>query len=276
MPNPERKKTRRRHRRYKAPSKREKRCREARFTENHEFDFKTGLSHGEHDFCRIGLYGPLNYATQSPKWSSKNTISRCPLGCPICHGREPGCLGGERTERKFRQYQQSIAHAEEQLKQENNQYFRYISYFRTLGFLSYLRTFTFSFENPRRVFFSLYDQSVTVQMNPRYPKKWVAFQNKMDSSPFLTWKREKRCLVISPKQKKVFVCTGAITRFLVMRLFAPPPLYGGGATNRLRYARYQVLRLLFGKKSICRLIKAGGLNLTDYTYQCCSESYFGI
>jgi len=256
-------KERRRRRRYKASNKHEKHWRKSKFTESHEFDFKTGLSHGAHDLCRAGFYGPLDHARESLKDTSRN-ISRCPLDCRICHGREPGCMGGERTAKNHRKYQQSIAYVEEQLRQDNAKYWRYIEYFRTFASLYYLRTFTLSFGHPTEVFFSLYDQSVPVQIDPWYPVKSVAFQNQLSSFPFLTWKREMRCIVLSPKQKKSLMCLGASTKLLVKRLVP----YYDLSVNQYNYLRYNILRRLFGKKSIRRLLIQKSMDCG-----CCTKAY---
>ena len=258
----------RRQNRYKA-SRYDKRWRRAAFTQNYQKDTRTGLSRSAKDVGRSGLYGPLNYEHISPKYILVILKSRCPLNCPICKGREPGCQGSsERKEKNLSIYQASIARAEQKLRQENDGYKRHLVFFRTLAYLYYLRTFTFSFRNPSQVFFSLYDQSLAVVRYPYYPEQWVAFQNRLDSSPFLTWKREKRCIVLSPKQRKSFMCLGGITVFLAMH-FVP-------STQRLKvHLRAHILRRLFGQKSFRRLIQAGGLDPNGHMHQCCSKAYFG-
>lgn len=260
----------RRQNRYKNPSQHDKRVRRWKFTKNDRKDSKTGLIRGAHDNVRSGLLGPLTHVYESPKCNFVKICSRCPQDCPICHGREPGCPGGQRTENKRRIYQESVEHAKEQLRQENDKYARYLVSYRTFALLHYLRLFTFSSGNPSQVFFSLYyhDQSVTVQRNPYYPiKKWVAFQNQLDSAPFLTWKREKRCLVLSPKQKKFLMCLGEITRLLAMRLV--PSIQKWGC-----HARSSIFERFFGKDSICRLTKAGGLE-SNYIHTCHPKTFFG-
>ena len=258
-------KIRRRQRKYKATSKYDKRTRRMIFTKHHQKDSRTGLSHGPNDVCRSG--DPLIHVHVSPKCNFMRIRSRCPLNCPICHGREPGCLSGERKEKNLSIYQASVNDAELQLRKENDEYNRYIVFFRTLAYLHYLRAFTFSFRNTSQVFFSLYYQSLTVEKNPCYPVKCVAFQNRLDSSPFLTWKREKRCIVLSPKQRKNVICLGGSTRFLAMHLVS--------ANQRCEYLRFQILRRLFGQKSIHRLIQAGGLDPNVFSHQGSTKYYFG-
>jgi hypothetical protein len=231
-------------------------------------DSKTGLSRSEGDTGRSGLHGPLTYIRQSSKNTFSKIISRCPQDCPICHGEEPGCQGGwERKEKNLSRYRTSIDYAEQQLRKENSKYEKHLVFFRALAFLCYLRAFTFSSRYPSRVFFSLYYQSLAVDRNPYYPVKWVAFQNRLDSFPFLTWKREKRFIVLSPKQRKSLICLDGSTRFLVMHLVS--------ANQRCEYLRIQILRRLFGQKSIRRLLQAGGLDPNDFTHQCCTKFYFG-
>ena len=258
----------RRQNRYKAPSRYDKRVRMRKFIKNHRTDSITGLFRGKHDVVRSGLHGPLTYVKESPKWIFRKIFSRCPHYCPICHGREPGCPGGERTENKYRKYQQSIVNAEQQLRQENDEYEQYLVFYRTLALLHYLRRLiTFSSGNPRQVFFSIYYhyQGVTVQRNPCYPVKWVAFQNPLDSAPFLTWKREKRCLVLFLKQKKLLLCLSGSTKFLAMRLVPSIQKWG-------RHARSSIFERFFGRDSILRL--TGGLDPNDDTYQHSTNYYF--
>ena len=264
-------KIKKRQNRYKA-SRNDKRWRRAVFTQNYQKDSRTGLSRSAKDVGRSGLYGPLNYEHISPKYILVILKSRCPLDCLICKGRQPGCQGGwERKEKNLSIYQASVARAEQQLRQENDGYKRHLVFFRTLAYLYYLRTFTFSFRNPSPVFFSLYDQSLAVVRYPYYPEKWVAFQNRLDSAhsaSFLTWKREKRCIVLSPKQRKSFMCLSGITTFLAVHLVP--------STQRLKvYLRTHILRRLFGLKSFRRLIQAGGLDPNGHIHQCCSKAYFG-
>lgn len=255
-------KDRKRHNRWKAPSKSEKRARRSEFSKNHRDSAKTGLSHGPHDTVRSGLSGPFIYVYKSP--------SRCTSDCLFCKGSQPGCLDGERSEKKLRIYQKSVTHVEKQLREKNDGCMRNIVFFRTFDYLYYLRTFTFtlSFGNPSQVFFSLYDQSLTVQRNPHYPVEWVAFQNRLDSSPFLTWKREKRCIVLSPKQKNTLMYLGRSARFLAMYLVP-------NTQRCCRDLRFHILGRFFGQKSIYRAIKAGGLNPKSYTKQLRPELYFG-
>jgi hypothetical protein len=257
----------RRHNRYKS-SKFDKCRRRWKFTEKQKRDSKTGLSRSKNDVGRSCYYGPLTYEYESPA-NGLILKSRCPFDCPICKGREPGCQGSpERTEKNLSIYQASVARAEQKLRQENDGYKRHLVFFRTLAYLYYLRTFTFSFRNPSQVFFSLYDQSLAVVKYPYYPEQWVAFQNRLDSSPFLTWKREKRCIVLSPNQRKSFMCIGGSSAFLAMHLVP--------STQRLKvHLRSHILRRLFGQKSFRRLIQAGGLDPNGHMHQCCSKAYFG-
>lgn len=260
-------KVRRRQTRYKAVSKYGKNTRRMIFTKHNQEDSRTGLSRGPNDVCRSG--DPLIHVHVSPKCNFMRIRSRCPLNCLICHGREPGCLSGDRREKNLDIYQASVNDAELELQKENAKYEKYLGFFRTLALLYYLRRFTFSsFRNPSQVFFSLYYQSLTVEKNPCYSVKWVAFQNRLDSSPFLTWKREKRCIVLSQKQRKSLICLGGSTRFLAMHLVS--------ANQRCEYLRFQILRRLFGQKSIRRLIQAGGLDPNvGSNHQCCTQYYFG-
>ena len=230
-------------------------------------DPRTGFSRSEGDIGRSDLYGPHIHTRPSPKCTNITLKSRCRRDCPICRGEEPGCRGGSVTVGKLRRYQESVANAELKLTRDNDEYMRKIGFFRALACLYYLRTFTFSFRNLSQVFFSLYNQSLTVERNPNYPVKWVAFQNRLDSLPFLTWKTEPRCVVFSQRQKNSLICLGGSTRFLAMLLVF--------ATQRCGYLRSHILIRLFRKKSIHRLVRAGGLNPSVFTYQCRSESYFG-
>jgi hypothetical protein len=237
------------------------------FTKTCRTDSKTGLFRGKHDVARSGLLGPLTYVKESPKCNFKKIFSRCPPHCPICHGSEPGCPGGQRTETKYREYQESVAYVEQKLRQENDKYERYLVFYRTFALLHYLRLLTFSSGNPSQVFFSIYYhyQCVTVQRNPSYRIKSVAFQNQLDSTPFLTWKREKRCLVLSPEQKKFLMCLGEITRLLAIRLV--PSIQKWGC-----HARSSIFERFFGKDSICRL--TGGLDPNDDTYRNRTTKYY--
>ncbi len=250
-----------------------KRCnfrwfRMAEFIKNYRIDSITGLFRGKNDVARSGLHGPLTYVKESPKCNFKKIFSRCPPHCPICHGSEPGCPGGQRTETKYREYQDSVAYVEQKLRQENDKYERYLVFYRTFALLHYLRLLTFSSGNPSQVFFSIYyyDQGVTVQRNPNYPVKWVAFQNRLNSAPILTWKREKRCLVLFLKQKKMLMCLSGSTKFLAMRLVPSIQKWG-------RHARSSIFDRFFGRDSILRL--TGGLDPNDDTYQHCPKYYFG-
>ena len=257
-----------RKRRYKASGRSEKYRREREFTLRHQEDSTTGLSRGKGDTGRSGLHGGLIHQSVSLKCNWVILKSRCPPDCPICKGREPGCQGGlVRRQKKIAIYLASVEYAKQELRKENDGYKRHLVFFRTLAYLHYLRAFTFSFRNPSRVFFSLYYQNLTVQRNPSYPVKWVAFQNPLDSSELLDWKREKRCIVLSPNQRKTLMCLGGSAKFLGMHLVSD--------TQRCEYLRTHLLGRLFGPNSFGRLIKAGGLDPNRHTHQCCSKSYFG-
>ena len=240
----------------------------AEFIKKYRIDSITGLFRGNHDVVRSGLLGPLTYVKESPKCNFKKIFSRCPQHCPICHGSEPGCPGGQRTETKYREYQESVAYVEQKLRQENAEYEQHLVFYRTFALLHYLRLLTFSSGNPSQVFFSIYYnyQCVTVQRNPYYKVRWVAFQNKLDSALFLTWKREKRCLILSPNQKKFLMCLGEITRLLAMRLV--PSIQKWGC-----HARSSIFDRFFGRDSILRL--TGGLDPNDNTYRYLTKYYFG-
>jgi hypothetical protein len=257
----------RRHNRYKS-SKFDKCRRRWKFTEKQKRDSKTGLSRSKNDVGRSCYYGPLTYEYESPA-NGLILKSRCPFDCPICKGREPGCQGSpERTEKNLRIYQASVAGVELELRLENGVYEGHLVFFRTLAYLHYLQEFAFSLRNPTPVFFSLYEQSLAVVRYPWYPQKRVAFQNSLDSTPFLTWKREKRCVVLETKQIKSSMYLGGITTFLSMHLVP--------STQRSKvYLRSHILRRLFGQKTIHRLIQAGGLDPNGHTPQCCSKAYFG-
>jgi hypothetical protein len=266
-------KNRKRHNRWKAPNKNKKWARRRKFSKKHRHSTKTGLKHGPHDYVRSGYHGPLDYCRLSKK-SAKLTIwSRCPQSCLICRGEEPGCKGGwERRQIKLRRYEESVEHAKERLRRENDKYMRYMCFFRTLASLFYLQLFTFFSRNPspRQVFFSLYDQSRTVERYPCYPSTVrLAFQNRLAEAHVaecLKWKTEKRWLVLSPRQRKRLMCLGGSARNLAMVL-AP-------ATQRCEHFRFHILSRLFEKKSFLRLIQAGGLNKYDVC-TLCTVSYFG-
>jgi len=253
-------KIRKRHRRYKQRDLQNKYARHRKFTKKYIKNPKTGFSHGLHDFVRSGACGPLMSHCEFPLLKK----CRCPPDCLICGGEEPGCPGGKRTENKHRIYQESVKDAEERLLRENAKYEKHLVFFRTLEFLCYLRTFTFSSGYPGRVFFSLYDENLSVQRNPQYPVEWVAFQNRLDSFPFLTWKREKRKLVFSARQIKTMMCIGGSTRFLAMQL-----------VSSTQKCRSYILRRIFGKNSLLRLIQAGGLDKTNNYDGCLPQIYFG-
>jgi len=228
-----------RRRKYRIKSsKYEKIRRRWKFTEKQKWDSKTGLNRSKNDVGRSGKFGPLIYEYESPA-NGLTLRSRCPFDCPICKGREPGCQGSpERTEKNLRIYQASVAHVEQQFRLENDDYKRHLVFFRTLAYLHYLREFAFSLRNPTPVFFSLYEQRLAVVRYPWYPQKRVAFQNILDSTPFLTWKREKRCVVLSPNQIKSSMYLGGITTFLSIHLVP--------STQRSKvYLRSHILRRLF-------------------------------
>ena len=212
------------------------------------------------------------YEHPSPKCCWKIIRSGCPASCPICKGREPGCPGlWERKPRNLHRYEESVDYAKERLGRENERQMTHLRFFRTLACLYYLRTFTFSFRVPAQVFFSLYDQNLTVQRNRHYPVIWVAFQNRLDEADVaacLKWKTEPRCVVLSQIQRKILMCLGGSTRLLAM-LLVP------NTQGCCRYLRFYILGRLFGQKTIHRLIRAGGLDPFVFTHQCRSEAYFG-
>jgi hypothetical protein len=122
----------------------------------------TGFIRSKGDTGRSGLHGGHPHVSQLPKCTYITLKSRCPPECLLCGGDEPGCQGGSvRREIKLRRYEASVNYTEQKLRRDNAGYMRDIGFFRTLAFLYYLRTFTFSFRNPSQVFFSLYDQSLT-------------------------------------------------------------------------------------------------------------------
>jgi hypothetical protein len=231
-------------------------------------DSVTGLVRSQGDTGRSGYFRRLTHEHVSPKCCWITIRSGCSDECPICHGSEPGCPGGwERREIKLRRYRASVDYVEQQLRQKNAEYEQHLVFYRTFALLHYLRLLTFSSGNPSQVFFSIYYhyQCVTVQRNPSYRIKSVAFQNQLDSTPFLTWKREKRCLVLSPKQKKFLMCLGEITRLLAIRLV--PSIQKWGC-----HARSSIFERFFGKDSICRL--TGGLDPNDDTYRNRTAKYY--
>lgn len=240
---------------------------------NNKIDPVTGLYRSHGDTGRSGHNGCLEYEHPSLKCYWKKKYSRCPKDCVICGGEEPGCQGGwERKQIKLRKYQESIDYVVQNLRKDNDEYMRHLAFFRTLACLYYLRIFTLPSRNPTpsQVFFSLYDQRLTVQRNPHYPVRWLAFQNRLDEAciaSVLLWKIEKRRVVLSPKQRKNLMCLGGSTRLLVMFLVSNTQRYG--------HLRSNILRRLFGKKSICRLIRAGGLDPNNHIHQCGTRSYFG-
>jgi len=268
---------RRRHNRWKAPSKREKYARRYKFSKKNRTSLKTGLSHGPNDFCRKGLRGTLIHMNESPK-SGIILPSLCEPRCLICKGRQPGCIGGKRTERNLGIYQKSIVIAKQRLKEINDESMEKIEFFRNLAFFYYLQTILLqanmlSLRTPRpsQVFFSLYNQRLTVQRPPQYPEIWVAFQNQLDKDivvACLPWKTEPRSVAFKQEHRKRFMCLGGSARFLAMHLVPP--------TQRCRfYIRSLIFQRFFGQSSIHRLIQSGGLDPNYYVYQCRSESYFG-
>jgi hypothetical protein len=229
-------------------------------------DRDTGLFRNKKDIGRTNLSGPFQYSLELKGKNSKKTISRCHHSCPFCHGSEPGCFSTSRTQKKITKYEASILSAETKLIQFNEKSMRNVQFFQTLASLYHLRTFTFRFGNPSRVFFSLYKQNLTVVRHPRYPKISIAFQNKIDSKPFLTWKKEGKYVVLSKRQKRKLLCLGGISKILAARFFI----------NHSFYSPY-MFRRFFGKNSIFCLFQAGGFSLIEEykTFpEYCSTYYF--
>lgn len=215
-------------------------------------DEDTGLFRNKKDIGRTKLFGPFQYSTELKGDFNKKTISRCHHSCPLCHGSEPGCFSTSRTQKKITKLEASILSAETNLIHDNEKSMRNVQFFRTLASLYYLRTFTFRFGNPSRVFFSLYTQKLTVMRHPRYPEKSIAFQNKIDSKPFLTWKREGRYVVLSKRQERKLLCLGGISKILAARFFI----------NHSFYSQH-MFRRFFGKNSIFCLFRASGFGLIE-------------
>jgi hypothetical protein len=230
-------------------------------------DPKTGLFRHKGDNGRTELFGPLKFRTELKRDCSRTAISRCNHMCPLCRGSQPGCLKTGRTQKKLRIYEESVSRATIKLIHLNNINISDIKFFCTLASLYYLRTFTFRFGNPSKVFFSLYKQSLSVVRRPTYPAQSIAFKNKLDTEPFMTWKREGRYVVLSKKQEKKLLCIGGISKILAARFFI----------NHSFYSQY-MFRRFFGQNSIWRLIRAGEFGiLQEYKNmpKYCSNSHFG-
>jgi hypothetical protein len=217
-------------------------------------DTVTGMFRSPGDVGRSGMFGPQPYTIFTKNRNLKLT-SRCHTTCDLCRGTSPGCLPGDRKERNQENYASSVSYIVDKMKISNGRSMNKIAICRSLSCLSYLQVITSSRTLAANSFHLYFNQDVWITPSPSYPSFEVAFQNWVSSEPYFTWQREKRCVVISKRQKKKLVCLSGIGQLLSKRLAYHPSAY-----YEFKSLKNSILKWFFGQDSVRQLIKAGGLN----------------
>lgn len=238
-------------------------------------DPKSGLWRHFNDRGRTGKKGETWVDSTSKK--GKNLRGRCPKTYKICHGCSPGCFLQKRDEerREITEKYQSVL---QNLESQNALLLRKIYMIRILSFVKHqISTMSRMFQNYRfpveivsshNHWFSLDDIFETVShQNQRFSlydigeivkeKDWrwrevisLDFQNEIDLWKNSTWRYEKKCVIVSARQKRRQLCAGGLGKLLLGKLIP----------NSLPFFRMCVLKKLFGNSSIRRLIMTGQLN----------------
>jgi len=217
-------------------------------------DSVTGMFRSPGDVGRSGMFEDQTY-TVFTKNRNRKLPSRCHTTCEICGGTSPGCLPGERKEKNQQNYASSVSYIVNKMKISNVHSMNRIAICRSLSCLSYLQVITLSRTLAANSFHLYFNRDVWITPRPYYPSFEVAFQNLISSEPYLTWKREPRCVVLSKRQRKNLMCLAGISQLLSKSL-----AYHSSARYEYMSLRSSILKRLFGQNSIRRLIQAGGLN----------------
>jgi len=222
-------------------------------------DPKSGLWRHFNDRGRTGKKGETWVDSTSKK--GKKLRGRCPKTCKICHGCSPGCFLQKRDEERRKitvKYQSKL----QTLKSKNALLLRKIYMIRMLSFVKHqISTMSRMFQNYRfpveivtnqNQGFSLYDIGEIVKEKDCGYRGVISldFQNSIDLWKNSTWWHEKKCVIVSARQKRRQLCAGGLGKLLLEKLIP----------NSLPFFRMFVLKKLFGNSSIRHLIMTGQLN----------------
>ena len=222
-------------------------------------DIRSGLWRHFNDRGRTGKKGETWIDSTSK--NEEKIRSRCPKTCKICHGCSPGCFLQKRDEERRKiteKYQSEL----QTLKSKNALLLRKIYMIRMLSFVKHqISTMSRMFQNYRfpveivsnqNQGFSLYDTGKIVKKkNFRYKEVIrLGFQNDIDLWKNSTWRHEKKCVIVSARQKRRQLCAGGLSKLLLGKLIP----------NLLSFFRTDILKKLFRNSSIRRLIMTGQLN----------------
>ena len=222
-------------------------------------DPKSGLWRHFNDRGRTGKKGETWIDSTSKK--GKNLRSRCPKTCIICHGCSPGCFLQKRDEERL-QITKEYDSVLQTLKSKNALLLRKIYMIRMLSFVKHqIRTISSMIKNYRFPVeivsshnhgFSLYDIGEIVKEKDYGYRGVISldFQNEIDLWKNSTWRHEKKCVIVSARQKRRQLCAGGLGKLLLGKLIP----------NSLPFFRTHILKKLFGNSSIRRLIMTGQLN----------------
>lgn len=222
-------------------------------------DPKSGLWRHFNDRGRTGKKGETWIDSTSKE--GKKIRGRCPKTCRICHGCIPGCFLQKRDVER-RQITEEYEEKLQTLKSKNALFLRKIYMIRMLSFVKHqiwtMRSLFQNYRFPVEIVsshnhgFSLYDIGEIVK-----EKDWgymevisLDFQNDIDLWKISTWRREKKCVIVSARQKRKQLCAGGLVKLLLEKLIP----------NSMPFFRTHVLKKLFGNSSIRSLIMTGQLN----------------